>query len=118
MAWWGARRKSVGRNRIARSGQDSIGRVAADREAGADYAGNSKGCGRSNKLRIICPDTNVKLTDWLTISTCLSLSLMSVVARAGFLPPESLPLHRKNSGRLSKLMPNLAGKLVQTSRKI
>ena len=43
----------------------SIGRVAADREAeaGADYAGNSEGCGRSNELMIICPDTNVKLTD-------------------------------------------------------
>ena len=33
-------------NRIARSGQDSIGRVAADREAGADYTGHPEGCGR------------------------------------------------------------------------
>lgn len=56
LAWWGARGKSVGRNRIARSGQDSIGRVAADREAGAYYAGNSKGCGRSNKLITTCPE--------------------------------------------------------------
>ena len=30
LAWWGARRKSVGRNRIVRSGQDVIGRVAVD----------------------------------------------------------------------------------------
>ena len=41
----GARGKSVGRDRIPRSGQDSIGRVAADWETGADYAGNSKCCG-------------------------------------------------------------------------
>ena len=41
LAWWGARRKSIGRDRIARSGQDSIGRVAADRETGAYYAGIS-----------------------------------------------------------------------------
>ena len=43
----------------ATSGQDSIGRVAADREryqAGADYAGNSKGCGRSNVLVEIRPE--------------------------------------------------------------
>ena len=44
------------RNRIARSGQDSIGRVAADRKAGADYAGQSEGCGRSNKLVTIRPE--------------------------------------------------------------
>ena len=50
LARWGARRKSVGRNRIARSGQDSIGRVAADRKAGADYAGNSKCRSRGKKL--------------------------------------------------------------------
>ena len=56
MAWWGARRKSVGRNRIARSGQDSIGRVAADREAGAAYAGHAESCGRSNKLVTIRPE--------------------------------------------------------------
>ena len=44
LAWWRARWKSVGRNRIARSEQDSIGRVAADWETCADDAGNSKGC--------------------------------------------------------------------------
>ena len=47
LVWWRAGGKSVGRNRIARSGQDSIGRVAADREAGADYTGHSEGCGRT-----------------------------------------------------------------------
>jgi hypothetical protein len=31
-------------------GKDSIGRVAADGKAGADYAGSSKGCGRGKKL--------------------------------------------------------------------
>ena len=31
-------------------GADSIGRVAADRKAGADYAGNSKCCSRGKKL--------------------------------------------------------------------
>ena len=46
----------VGRNRIARSGQDSIGRVAADWETGADDAGNSEGCGRSQQLVAICPE--------------------------------------------------------------
>ena len=40
----------------ARSGQDSIGRVAADREAGAGYAGNSNGCGRSNGSVAIRPE--------------------------------------------------------------
>ena len=43
LAWRGARWKAVGRNRIARCGKDSIGRVPADREAGAYYARNSKG---------------------------------------------------------------------------
>ena len=38
----GARWKAVGRNRIARSWQDSIGRVTADWETGTDDAGNSK----------------------------------------------------------------------------
>ena len=47
---WRARRKSVGRNCVARRGKDSIGRVAADRKAGADYAGNSKCCSRGKKL--------------------------------------------------------------------
>ena len=47
---WRARGKSVGRNRIARSGEDSVGRVAADGKAGAYYAGDFKGCGRSNEL--------------------------------------------------------------------
>ena len=46
LARWRARRKSVGRNCVARRGKDSAGRVAADGKAGADYAGNSKGCGR------------------------------------------------------------------------
>ena len=42
---------------IARSGQDSIGRVAADWETGADNdADNSKGCGRSYELVAICPE--------------------------------------------------------------
>ena len=49
-ARWRARRKSVGRNCVARRGKDSIGRVAADRKAGADYAGNSKCCSRGKKL--------------------------------------------------------------------
>ena len=56
LAWLGARGDSVGRNRIARSGQDSIGRVAADREAGADYAGHAESCGRCNKLVRIRPE--------------------------------------------------------------
>ena len=56
LAWWRARWKSVGRNRIARSGQDSIGRAAADRETGADDAGNSEGCGRSHELVATCPE--------------------------------------------------------------
>ena len=46
----------MGRNRIARSGQDSIGRVAADWETGADDAGNSKSCGRGYELVAICPE--------------------------------------------------------------
>ena len=50
LARWGARRKSIGRNRIARSGQDSVGRVEADGKAGAYYASDSKGRGRSNEL--------------------------------------------------------------------
>ena len=51
MARWRTRRKSVGRNCVARHGKDSVGRVAADGTAGADYAGNSKeGCGRGKKL--------------------------------------------------------------------
>ena len=56
LAWWRARGKSVGRNRIARSGQDSIGRVAADWETGADDASNSEGCGRGYELVAICPE--------------------------------------------------------------
>ena len=56
LAWLGARGNSVGRNRIARSGEDSDGRVAVDGEAGAYYAGDSEGCGRSNELRTICPE--------------------------------------------------------------
>ena len=50
LARWRARRKSVGRNCVARRGKDSVGRVAADRKAGADYAGNSKCCSRGKKL--------------------------------------------------------------------
>ena len=38
------------------NGQDSIGRVAADWETGADDAGNSKGYGRSYELVAICPE--------------------------------------------------------------
>ena len=56
LAWWRARGESVGRNRIARIGQDWIGRVAADWETGTDDAGNSKGCGRSYELVAICPE--------------------------------------------------------------
>ena len=56
LAWGGARWDSIGRNRIARSGQDSIGRAAADWETGADDAGNSEGCGRSYELVAICPE--------------------------------------------------------------
>ena len=52
----GARGNSVGRNRIAWSGQDSIGRVAADREAGADNAGHAESCGCSNKLVTVRPE--------------------------------------------------------------
>ena len=47
---WRARRKSVGRNCVARRGKDSVGRVAADGKASADYAGNSKCCSRGKKL--------------------------------------------------------------------
>ena len=53
----GARGESVGRDRIPRSGQDSIGRVAADWETGADDAGNSKCCGRSYELVAIRPES-------------------------------------------------------------
>ena len=51
-----ARGEAVGRDRITRSGQDSIGRVAADWETGADDAGNSKCCSRSYKLGEIRPE--------------------------------------------------------------
>ena len=50
LARWRARRTSVGRNCVARRGKDSVGRVAADGKAGADYAGNSKCCSRGKKL--------------------------------------------------------------------
>ena len=36
--------------------QDSIGRVAADWETGADDAGNSKSCGCSYEFVAICPE--------------------------------------------------------------
>ncbi len=50
VVWWpwlilarrGARWKAVGRNRIARSWQSSIGRVTADWKTGPDDAGDSK----------------------------------------------------------------------------
>ena len=35
---------------------NSIGRVAADREAGADYAGHAESCGCSNKLVTVRPE--------------------------------------------------------------
>ena len=56
LAWGGARWDSIGRNRIARSWQDPIGRIAADREAGADYAGHAESCGCSNKLVTVRPE--------------------------------------------------------------
>ena len=56
MAWRRARGKTVGRNRIARSGQDSIGRVTADWETGADDAGNSKCCSCGDGLVAVCPE--------------------------------------------------------------
>ena len=58
LAWRRAKGKAVGRNRIARSGQDSIGRVAADWEAGADDAGNSnsKCCSCGDELVAACPE--------------------------------------------------------------
>ena len=42
LARWRARRKSIGRNCVARRGKDSIGRVAADWETGADDAGTPR----------------------------------------------------------------------------
>ena len=56
LAWRRARGKAAGRNRIARSGQDSIGRVAADWETGADDSGNSKCCSCSYELVAIRPE--------------------------------------------------------------
>ena len=56
LAWRRARGKAVGRNRIARSGQDSIGRVAADWEAGSDDAGNSKCCSCGDELVAVCSE--------------------------------------------------------------
>ena len=47
---------SVGRNRIVRSGQDSIERVEADWETGADDAGNSKCCSCGYELVVVCPE--------------------------------------------------------------
>ena len=46
----------VGRDRIPRSRQNSIGRVAADWETGADDVGNSKCCIRSYELVAIRPE--------------------------------------------------------------
>ena len=56
LAWRGARWKAVGRNRIARSWQDSIGRVTADWETGTDDAGNSKCCSCGDELVAVCPE--------------------------------------------------------------
>ena len=56
LAWRRARGKAVGRNRIARSWQDSIGRVTADWETGADDAGNSKCCSCSDEMIAVCPE--------------------------------------------------------------
>ena len=51
----GGEEEVLGRDRIARSGEDSIGIVAADREAGADYAGHTESRGGSNKLVTVRP---------------------------------------------------------------
>ena len=56
LAWGWARGEFVGRDIISRSGQDSLGRVAADWETGADDAGNSKCCSRSYELVAIRPE--------------------------------------------------------------
>ena len=56
LAWRGARWKAVGRNRIARSWQDSIGRATADWETGMDDAGNSKCCSCGDELVAVCPE--------------------------------------------------------------
>ena len=57
LVWRRARGKAVGRNRIARIWQDSIERVTADWETGADDAGNSKcfSCG-DELVAVVCPD--------------------------------------------------------------
>ena len=57
LAWRRARGKAVGRNRIARSWQDSIGRVTADWETGVDDAGNSKCCSCGDELVTVCSET-------------------------------------------------------------
>ena len=57
LAWRGARWKAVGRNRIARSWQDSIGRVTADWETGPDDADDSKCCSCGNELVAVCSET-------------------------------------------------------------
>ena len=46
----------VGRNCVARRGKDSIGRVAADGEAGADYASHTEGGGRGYELVTVSPE--------------------------------------------------------------
>ena len=56
LAWRRARGEAVGRNCIAMSGQDSIGRVTADWETGADDAGNSKCCGCGDELVAVFPE--------------------------------------------------------------
>ena len=52
----GARWKAVGRNRIARSWQNSIGRVTADWETGPDDAGDSKCFSCGNEFVAVCPE--------------------------------------------------------------
>ena len=47
---------SIGRNRVARSWQDPMGRVAADGEAGADYASHAEGGGRGYELVTVSPE--------------------------------------------------------------
>ena len=56
LAWRRARWKAVGRNRIARSWQDSIGRVTAHWETGTDDAGDSKCCSSGDELVTLCPE--------------------------------------------------------------
>ena len=56
LSWLGAGWDSIGRNRIARSGQDPMGRVTADGEAGADDASHTEGGGRGYELVTVSPE--------------------------------------------------------------